>query len=184
MVSFLLVLLAVALVVVACAALARHRRHRRLPPLPPVGIPYHRAIYQDTRETPGALLSARSLPLRGKPDILIDEGHAIIPVELKTGRTPAAPYPGHVLQVLAYCLLVEEHYRVRPPHGIIRYPAWDVTIPYTAAEEQRLRALVWEMRDAQRAGAEQHRSHRQPGRCAACGFQDRCLEALPVHPSR
>jgi len=169
MVSILLVLLAVALVVVACAALARHRRHRRLPPLPPVGIPYHRAIYQDTREMPGALLSARSLPLRGKPDILIDEGHAIIPVEIKTGRTPATPYPGHVLQVLAYCLLVEEHYRVRPPHGIIRYPA---------REEQRLRALVWEMRAAQRAGAEQHRSHRQPGRCAACGFRDRCREAL------
>jgi len=176
MVSILLVLLTVALVVVTRAALAR--RHRRLPPLPPVGVPYHRAIYQDTRESPDALLSVRSLPLRGKPDILIDEGHAIIPVEIKTGRTPATPYPGHVLQVLAYCLLVEEHYRVRPPHGIIRYPARDVTIPYTAGEEQRLRALVWEMRDAQRAGTEQHRSHRQPGRCAACGFRDRCREAL------
>ncbi len=178
MVTILLVLLAVALVVAAHAALARRRRHRRLPPLPLTGVPYHRAIYQDTREAPGALLSARSLPLRGKPDILIDEGHAIIPVEIKTGRTPATPYPGHVLQVLAYCLLVEEHYRVRPPHGIIRYPARDVTIPYTAGEEQRLRALVWEMRDAQRAGAEQHRSHRQPGRCIACGFRDRCREAL------
>jgi len=176
MVSILLVLLAMALVVVARAALAR--RHRRLPPLPPVGVPYHRAIYQDTREAPGALLSARSLPLRGKPDILIDEGHAIIPVELKTGRTPAIPYPGHVLQVLAYCLLVDEHYHVRPTHGIIRYPARDVMVPYTAAEEQRVRALVWEMRDAQRAGAEQHRSHRQPGRCAACGFRARCREAL------
>ena len=178
MVSTLLVLLAVALVIVVLAAVARRRRQGRLPPLSPAHVPYQRAIYQDTRETPGALLSARSIPLRGKPDILIKEGHAIIPVELKTGRTPAAPYPGHVLQVLAYCLLVEEHYRVRPPHGIIRYPARDVTIPYTAAEERRLRALVWEMRDVKRAGREQHRSHHQAGRCAACGFRDRCHEAL------
>ncbi len=177
MVSILLILLAAALVVVARAALARRRRHRRLPPLP-LGVPYHRAIYQDTRESPGALLSARSLPLRGKPDILIDEGHAIIPVELKTGRTPATPYPGHVLQVLAYCLLVDEHYHVRPTHGIIRYPTRDVMVPYTAEEERRVRALVREMRDAKRAGVEQHRRHRQPGRCTACGFHDRCREAL------
>ncbi len=165
MVSILLALLAVALVVVVCAALARRRRHRRLPPLSPVDNPYHRAIYQDTRETPGALLSARSLPLRGKPDILIDEGHAIIPVELKTGRTPTTPYPGHVLQVLAYCLLVDEHYHVRPTHGIIRYPARDVMVPYTVEEERRVRALVREMLDAKRGGIEQHRSHRQPRRC-------------------
>lgn len=177
--SLLLVLLAVALVVVvARAAVARRRHQRRWPPLSPAPVPYQRTIYQDTRATPGALLSARSIPLCGKPDILIKEGHAIIPIELKTGRTPPAPYPGHVLQVLAYCLLVEEHYRVRPPHGIIRYPARDVTIPYTAAEERRLRALVWEMRDAKRAGGEQHRSHQQPGRCAACGFRDRCRDAL------
>jgi CRISPR-associated exonuclease Cas4 len=183
-VSSLLALLVVVLVVVALIVIIQRRRRRRPPPLPPTQTLYQHAIYQDTRATPGILLSARSIPLRGKPDILIREGHTIIPLELKTGRTPTTPYPGHVLQVLAYCLLVDEHYHVRPTHGIIRYRARDVMVPYTAEEEQRVRALVREMLDAKRGGIEQHRSHRQPRRCAACGFRDRCLEALPSHLSQ
>ena len=180
--SALPALLIIVLVVVAIIVIIQRRR--RLLPRPPTQTLYQHAIYQDTRATPGVLLSARSIPLRGKPDILIREGHTITPVELKTGRTPPTPYPGHVLQVLAYCLLVDEHYHVRPTHGIIRYPARDVLVPYTPEEERRLRVLVGEMLDAKRGGIEQHRSHRQPLRCAACGFRDRCLEALPSSPSR
>ena len=44
-----------------------------------------------------------------------------IPVEVKTGRKPKAPFFSHVLQIGAYCLLSEETFGTKPTHGLIRY---------------------------------------------------------------
>ena len=57
------------------------------------GIPGGRVIYSDTRawgklEKP---LVAEDIGLVGKPDYLVQNGGAIIPVEVKSGRPPAAP---------------------------------------------------------------------------------------------
>src|SRR5919204_1185822 len=72
-------------------------------------------IYQDSPTRPGELLFASSLPLCGKPDYLIKTADGIVPVEYKSGKTaPAVPYPSHVFQLIAYCLLVAEHYGSRP----------------------------------------------------------------------
>jgi len=88
------------------------------------GLPGGRVIYNDTRGW-GALekpLIDEALGLTGKPDYLVREHGRIIPVEVKTGRTPESPYDGHIFQVAAYCLLVEKTYGKRPPYGIIRDP--------------------------------------------------------------
>jgi CRISPR-associated exonuclease Cas4 len=103
-------------------------------------------IYQDNPQRPGELLFATSVPLCGKPDYLIQTAEGIVPVEYKSGRAaPAVPFPSHVFQLIAYCLLVEEHYGSRPPHGILKYQDREFTIAYTAAYEEELRRIVAEM---------------------------------------
>ena len=167
--------LALALLALTAGALlwwASEWRRRQL------GVPRGRAVYLDHGAGRGRVLPARSLPLRGRPDLLVQAGGAIIPVELKTGHTPPAPHPGHVLQLLAYCLLVEEHYQVRPPYGLIRYPGREFRIPYDRGREQQLRAVVQEIALEKRQGHAQHRSHQQPRRCAACAFRAHCDERL------
>lgn len=61
--------------------------------------------------------------LVGRPDELrhLRDGR-VIPVELKSRATPPrGPTPSHVVQVRAYCLLVEETTGVAPPYGVLRY---------------------------------------------------------------
>ena len=65
-------------------------------------------IYTDTRgwsavEKP---LYDPVIGLTGRPDYLVKKGKDIIPVEVKTSRTPEAPYDSHIFQLAAYCLLV------------------------------------------------------------------------------
>jgi CRISPR-associated exonuclease Cas4 len=151
--------------------LARRRRRE-------AGLPAGRVIAADSREEPGRTLVARSIRLRGRPDLLVRRGGAIIPVEVKTGRTPARPHRGHVLQLLAYCLLIEETYGVRPPHGLLRYPAREFRVDFDVAAERTLRAAVDEIRRAKATAAERHRGHGQRGRCAACGYREQCAERL------
>jgi len=48
----------------------------------------------------------------------------IAPVELKSSPSPSSgrPYDGHLFQLAAYCLLVEDVFRVSVPYGLVRYP--------------------------------------------------------------
>ena len=86
--------------------------------------------------------------LTGKPDYLVDDHGKIIPVEVKSGWAPPEPHPGHIYQLLAYCLLVERTYEKRPPYGILRYKNRSFTIDYTPEAERELLALLDEMHAA------------------------------------
>lgn len=141
------------------------------------GLPGGRVIYTDTRgwnklEKP---LFYAPLNLTGKPDYLIEKNGQIIPVEVKSGRAPDAPYDSHIYQLAAYCLLVEKTYAKRPPYGVIHYEGKDFAVDYTRELEESLLALLAEMK---RDGAkkEVHRSHEQVSRCKRCGFRDVCDE--------
>ncbi|MBZ0291118.1 MAG: CRISPR-associated protein Cas4 [Anaerolineae bacterium] len=168
----LLLLVALAVLVFGVALWWRARRRWRQLDMP-AGTP----VYQDTRETPGGLLISRGYGLNGKPDFLLRQGGMVIPVEVKTGKTPARPYPGHVMQLAAYCVLVEENYGVRPPHGVIRYPERQFTVTFTAALEESLANILDAMRQQRRMAAV-HRSHSNPRVCRACGYRERCDERL------
>ena len=58
---------------------------------------------------------------------------------------PDAPYPGHVMQLAAYCHLVEQAYHVRPAYGVIRYDSQEFQIPYSPELERELGRVVQEM---------------------------------------
>ena len=143
------------------------------------GLPGGRVIYTDTHgwnklEKP---LFYAALELTGKPDYLVEQNGKIIPVEVKSGRAPEAPYDSHIYQLASYCLLVDKTYAKRPPYGIIHYQDKDFAVDYTPALEQSLLELLTEMkRDDVRK--EVARSHDQASRCKRCGFRQVCDQSL------
>lgn len=122
-------------------------------------------------------LFSRRHGLTGRPDYIVADGANLIPVEVKSARAPARPYASHILQLAAYCLLVAETSGRRPPYGILRYADRTFQIPYTRELEEQLLDVLEEMRGDLAAG-DAPRRHRDPRRCAACGYRDVCDEAL------
>lgn len=120
-------------------------------------------IYQDTQELPGEILEAKNLHLYGKPDYIIQNTDGMIPVEVKTGKTPQRePYLNHIMQVMAYCYLIEETYGKRPVGGIIKYPDKEYKLQYTDAAKESVEIAVKEILDAKRNGTEftcKHENH-------------------------
>ena len=143
------------------------------------GLPAGRVVYTDTRAW-GAVekpLYDPTTGLTGKPDYLVRQNGATLPVEVKSGYAPSAPREGHVLQLAAYCLLVEATTGARPPYGLLRYRNRTFAVDYTPALEARLKETLAEMqRDERRAAVP--RSHDDPARCARCGFAQVCDEKL------
>ncbi|HTX89674.1 MAG TPA: CRISPR-associated protein Cas4 [Anaerolineales bacterium] len=143
------------------------------------GLPGGRVIYSDTRAW-GAVekpLFDRDLGLTGKPDYLVEQDGRLIPVEVKTGRTPTAPYDSHIFQLAAYCLLVHKATGKRPPYGIIHYPGGDFAVDYTADLENAVLDLIADIRISEHR-PEVDRSHEDAQRCRGCGFRDVCDQRL------
>jgi CRISPR-associated exonuclease Cas4 len=143
------------------------------------GLPEGRVVYVDTGgwRRPGEALFSRRLLLTGRPDYLVDSGQAVVPVEVKSCRAPMQPYGSHVLQLAAYCLMVEERYGRRPPHGIIKYSDQSFQVEFDSRLEEALLRTMQRMR-ADLVGGHARRRHHDPRRCAACGFRAACGEAL------
>jgi CRISPR-associated exonuclease Cas4 len=131
-----------------------------------------------TKETP--VLKSENYNLAGRPDYLIKEGGMRIPVEVKTGRRPKAPFFSHVLQIGAYCLLSEETFTGKPSCGQIRY-GFDST-PHEVKWDSDLKALVVEkleeMNDILKGNMEAHRNHKRVGKCNSCSRRKACPERL------
>ena len=144
------------------------------------GLPGGRVIYTDTRAWGNKVerpLYDGVLGLTGKPDYLVEKNGQKIPVEVKSGRAPEAPYDAHIYQLAAYCLLVEKSMGSRPPYGIIHYEDRDFAIDYTSELENSLLDTLAEMRRDERRD-EVSRSHEIAARCARCGFRNICDQKL------
>jgi CRISPR-associated exonuclease Cas4 len=141
--------------------------------------PVGQGIYTDTgKRHLGRTLISHRYGLAGRPDYLVNTGHGVVPVELKSARSPrSGPRDGDIAQVLAYCVLVEDALAVRVPHGIIPYADTQRTVAYGQAERETLLALLTEIREFRRY-PDLHRSHSYRARCGACGYKSICGEAL------
>ena len=144
------------------------------------GLPTGRVVYTDTGawgrlEKP--LFSSR-LQLTGKPDYLVRDGAAYIPVEVKSGRAPAeGAHASHIYQLAAYCILITETYDRRPAYGLIKYADKTLAIDFTPQLEADLLELLDEIREDGEAD-DVARSHSSAVRCRACGFREVCEEAV------
>ena len=131
-----------------------------------------------TEETP--VLKSRKYNLAGRPDYMIKEYELRIPVEVKTGRRPKAPFFSHVLQIGAYCLLSEETFQKSPSHGQIRYGFENE--PHNVDWEPKLKTLVLEkieeMNDVLEGRTKAHRNHKRVGKCNNCSRRKGCPERL------
>ena len=131
-----------------------------------------------TKETP--VLKSANYNLAGRPDYLINEEGMRIPVEVKTGRRPKAPFFSHVLQIGAYCLLSEETFVSKPRCGQIRYGFENE--PHEVKWDSDLKVLVKEkleeMNDILKGNMEAHRNHKRVGKCNSCSRRKGCPERL------
>ncbi len=134
-------------------------------------------VYVDSdREKPKLFVSKR-YGLSGRPDAVLLEGDVHIPVEVKTGRTPRGPLFSHILQIAAYCLLMEEEYGKPPPYGVIRYGDGSHDIEYNEDLKRLVLQKMGEMRTCLAKG-EAHRNHNRPGKCLHCSRRSVCPERL------
>jgi CRISPR-associated exonuclease Cas4 len=167
--SILFLLVALVLFIVA----ARQKRQ--------AGIPAGRVIYTDTThwskvEKP---LYDPNLRLSGKPDYLVENGSEIIPVEVKSRRSPQAPYDSHISQLAAYCLLVDYVYGSRPAHGIIHYSNRTFVVDFTPTLETLTREIIREMQDL-KVSSRVDRSHENHRCCQRCGYRSICDQSLRI----
>jgi len=124
----------------------------------------------------GKEMTSYKYGIRGKPDYIIKVGNEYIPVEEKS-MSMDHPRFSHVMQITAYCMLVEDIYGIAPSYGIIKYSNREFKIPY----EERWKKLVIKIRenmlkDMERGEA--HRNHNNKKKCATCVRRDFCPERL------
>ena len=139
-----------------------------------VGLPPGQVVSMDTtnweRSDP---LYAPRLRLTGKPDYLVRSGRSLIPVEVKPGRHASQPYDSDVLQLMAYCLLVEETTGRRPDYGLLRYQTETFRLAYDSRSRGLvLDAIAYMRRDLSRRDV--HPNHTDPVRCRFCGYAQDC----------
>ena len=128
------------------------------------GILKGNRIYSDSDRSEGKVLFSKTLALSGKPDYLIKENNMVFPVEVKSGRTPDEPFQNHEMQLMAYCLLVEENYGVRPLGGYLKYPEKEFKIAYTDEAKDSIKELVGEMLLLKHSGRELKCNHPEHNR--------------------
>jgi len=96
-------------------------------------------------------------------------------VEVKTGRVPRGPLFSHVIQLAAYCLLLEKEGKVS--YGILKYGEMEHIIAFDDHLRSTLLSKMAEMREVMASG-EAHRNHDRPGKCRSCSRRERCPERL------
>ncbi len=101
----------------------------------------------------------------------------MIPVEIKSGRA-REPYKGHVMQLAAYCCLVEENYHRPVPYGIIVYSdGLQHRINFDKSLRSDLLATVDEMKRALGHDCPR-RTHNYKQKCRHCSFSGNCNNSL------
>jgi CRISPR-associated exonuclease Cas4 len=109
--------------------------------------------------------------LVGRPDELrrLRDGR-VVPVEFKSRSTPPrGPTPSHVVQVRAYCLLVEETTGVIPPYGVLRYSDGEFRVLWDDRARDELLAVRANLLRPYDGRATPSRA-----RCARCPWFDGC----------
>lgn len=144
-----------------------------------LGLPTGEIVYSDTGAWDAVtepLVSYR-YGLVGKPDYLVAvptaKGSLRVPVEVKSGNHRHHPRLGHILQLGAYCLLVEDKWGQRPPYGLLHYADGTLQIAFTDQLRAEVLAAVAALQAAA-AATTMKRNHTVAARCQQCGYAHGC----------
>ncbi|QBD81494.1 CRISPR-associated protein Cas4 [Ktedonosporobacter rubrisoli] len=139
-----------------------------------LGLPPGKLVYENIDGQAEPLYS-NEYPLVGKPDYIIQlaDGRPV-PVTLKTTVQDAtAPANHHIMQIIAYCLLLEDYFEQAPTHGILCYAEHNFTIDYTPTLRKKVIRLLGEM--ARCSQQEPPPLQKQKiTKCRICAFQPIC----------
>ena len=122
------------------------------------------------------ILFSKEYRIRGKPDIIaIDpETRKYIPVEYKSS-VRETPLESHVIQLVAYCLLLEEEYKTPPPYGVLIYEnGRGFRILYTPEQKERLLRIVEEIREYKVSRKIPQVYTADKNKCLKCGYSYIC----------
>ena len=139
-----------------------------------LGLPEGELVYEDA-DGQGETLSSSAYPLIGKPDYVVKlpDGRPV-PVELKLNvHNATVPYSNHMVQVAAYCLILEDYFEQPPTHGILRYADCEFSVEYTPALRKKVIKLLTEM---ERCSEQEPPplAKQRAAKCRACTFQPIC----------
>ncbi len=136
--------------------------------------PGSRRIYSDL-SSGGRIIVSKRYRISGKPDMIMRKGRNLIPFEYKS-TDAERPRSGHLLQMAAYFLILEENFpESRIDHGILEYRRKKFRIENSRELREKLLKTVNEMRGSDMSGK---RNHNNPGKCFRCSFKDSCLQNL------
>ena len=125
-------------------------------------------------EIPSKTLFSETFKLVGKPDIILKKGREYFPVEVKSSAVKDRPYPSHILQLAAYCLLIEEHYGTRPSYGVLRYKNKEFKIPYSKELRSSLLTQIKSIRNTDPEKENLPPVCEDTRKCRHCGYAWYC----------
>jgi CRISPR-associated exonuclease Cas4 len=112
--------------------------------------------------------------LVGRPDRIVRRGKAIIPEEWKSGGRLE---PWHEYQLGTYFLLIEEHYGVRPPYGLLVLGnGKQHRVRNTDKLREDVLTVAREIREARRRMHAELPGATVESRCRACGQRSVCTQ--------
>jgi CRISPR-associated exonuclease Cas4 len=126
---------------------------------------------------PSRVLRSARHGIAGKPDYLVEEQGRIAPVELKPTRESKSPWLRDVVQLAAYCLLLEETEPRFAGYGYLRYANRTFRIDFTDRLRGELLRTIARMR-ADLTAADVPPNHNDPRRCARCMLVRVCGPAV------
>jgi CRISPR-associated exonuclease Cas4 len=120
-------------------------------------------------------VTSERLMLRGRMDALIDETGVPAPYEVKATAAPLRPWPGQVLQLGAYALLLEERYGRAVDRGYLHYLEGDVVREVGIGEAERA-AVLEVLASLQEVVTTEAMPPRAPAaRCRDCVYRKICV---------
>jgi len=119
---------------------------------------------------------SENLNLVGKIDQLELHKNLVVPVELKTGRSPSEGiWPGHKIQIAAYALLLEDQYQKKVNQGSVVY--LDQNIKRTIIINPFLKDEIIELRkevEGLLKSKTPPEFTENKNKCSKCGLKDLC----------
>jgi len=138
-------------------------------------------VYADTGgwEKVEKPLHSEQYRLVGKPDYILRTKQGLVAVEVKPTRRASQPYESDLMQLAAYCLLLEEDWGESPAYGLLRYAENTFRVEWDETLKTELLEVLAEMRDlenypASLGGELPEPQHDMTSRCQNCGFRYVC----------
>jgi len=135
-------------------------------------IPTGNITYQDLSRPAKPFFSKR-YRITGKPDYIIKNNNYYLPIEVKTSAYKE-PQENHILQLAAYCQLIEENYKKFVPYGFLIYS--DISrfkIPFDPKTRFELKSTIDNIRNIIKTG-KITRNHSEICKCKNCSMRQFC----------